>query len=141
MALAQSNEEPAKELDVSARESWVDTSMDVRAGDSIQFSASGSLTIGQGRTAGPQGAPRGFRDLIKSYPVNEAGQGALIGFLCNSTSSGTVKLYDATSATGTAFVDMTPTAGVFYPLGACFNTGLYFVKTNTVDVKIGRAHV
>lgn len=77
--LAQTNPEASKEIDVSAREAWVDTGIDVRAGDSVQFAATGALTISAGQTAGPQGARRGFRDLIKSYPVNEAGQGAVIG--------------------------------------------------------------
>ncbi len=76
--------EAAKEIDVSARDAWVDTGIDVRAGDAVQFTATGTLTIGQGQTAGPQGARRGFRDLIKSYPVNEAGQGAMIGRIGSS---------------------------------------------------------
>jgi hypothetical protein len=82
-ALAQT---PVKELDVAASAAadsmWVDTAIDLRAGDSISISASGTLTVGkdkQSKTVGPDGAKRGFRDLIKSYPVNEAGEGALIG--------------------------------------------------------------
>ena len=77
--LAQTTHELAKELDVAASEQWIDTGIDLRAGDSLQFTITGSLDLGAGKSAGPQGAQRGFRDLIKSYPVNEAGLGALIG--------------------------------------------------------------
>jgi hypothetical protein len=69
----------AQELDVPASGDWVDTNIDVRAGDSVQISASGTLKHPQSKTAGPEGASRSFRDLIKSYPVNAAGLGALIG--------------------------------------------------------------
>ena len=78
-ALAQTAPEPAKELDVAASQSWIDTAVDLRAGDSIQITATGTLNLGLGKSAGPQGAQRGFRDLLKSYPVNEAGLGAAIG--------------------------------------------------------------
>ncbi len=78
-ALAQTPRELAKELDVAASDQWIDTGIDLRTGDSLQFTTTGSLDLGAGKSAGPQGAQRGFRDLIKSYPVNEAGLGALIG--------------------------------------------------------------
>ena len=83
-ALAQTSQQPAKELDVAASAQWIDAGIDLRAGDSLQFTTTGSLDLGAGRSAGPQGAQRGFRDLIKSYPVNEAGLGALIGRIGSS---------------------------------------------------------
>src|SRR5262249_49333393 len=70
---------PAKELDISASDAWVDTGIDVRGGDAVLISATGTLNLGQGRSTGPAGANRGFRDLIKAYPVNSAGLGALMG--------------------------------------------------------------
>ncbi len=63
---------------------WLDTNLDLRAGDQLTFTATGSMTTGPGKTATPQGASRGFRDLIKAYPVNEAGQAALIGRIGSS---------------------------------------------------------
>ena len=76
-AMAQSI--PPKELDVDVSQSWVDSGLDLRAGDTVQLTGTGTVTLGPGRTAGPAGAPRGFRDLLKAYPVNEGGMGALIG--------------------------------------------------------------
>jgi hypothetical protein len=81
---AQENAPVPKELDVVASQDWMDTGVDVRAGDSIQITATGTINLGGGRSAGAQGAQRGFRDLIKSYPVNEAGLGALIGRIGSS---------------------------------------------------------
>ena len=62
----------------------MDTGIDLRVDDVAVITATGSLTLAQGRTAGPAGLTRGFRDLIKAYPVNEAGLGALIGRIGSS---------------------------------------------------------
>src|SRR5215469_12979327 len=72
-----------KQVDVKVGD-WVDTGIDLRVDDVAVVSASGTLTLAQGRTAGPAGLARGFRDLIKAYPVNEAGLGALIGRIGSS---------------------------------------------------------
>jgi len=69
----------AQQIEVSASQVWTDTKIDVRPGDSITITADGSLRPMQGNPISPAGAPRGFRDLLKSYPVNESGLGALIG--------------------------------------------------------------
>ncbi len=66
--------------------------------------------------------------LLKSTP------GACLGFIVNSTSSGTVTLYDGADASGSAFLSFTPTVNVLYELRAAFQNGLYFVKTNTINV-------
>ena len=81
-AFAQTPETPSKELDISAKGAWVDTTLDLRPGDVLTIGATGSLKIRNGKTTQSvtaAGANRGFRDLIKAYPVNDAGQGALIG--------------------------------------------------------------
>jgi LssY C-terminus len=72
-----------KSIDVTAGD-WVDTGIDLRAQDVVVITASGSLTLAQGRTTGPAGLARGFRDLIKAYPANDAGLGALIGRIGSS---------------------------------------------------------
>jgi hypothetical protein len=72
-----------KQADVPVGD-WVDTGIDVRADDVAAITATGTLTLAQGRTAGPAGLARGFRDLLKAYPVNEAGLGALIGRIGSS---------------------------------------------------------
>ncbi len=72
----------AKEIDIKGTDDWVDTGLDLRPGDVLAISASGTLKIRNGRnvsSVNAAGANRGFRDLIKAYPVNDAGQGALIG--------------------------------------------------------------
>jgi hypothetical protein len=73
-----------KTIDVPSGNDWVDSGVDVRAGDQINFTASGTMNVGQGRSAGPQGMPRSFRDVLKAYPVNDAGQAALIGRIGNT---------------------------------------------------------
>jgi hypothetical protein len=74
-------------LDVSTKDAWVDTGLDLRPGDKLAISATGTLQIRSGKTTASvtaAGANRGFRDLIKTYQVNEAGQGALIGRIGSS---------------------------------------------------------
>jgi hypothetical protein len=69
----------AQQIEVSASKAWTDTGIDLRPGDSLVITAEGSLQPMQGQPLGPDGAPRGFRDLLKSRPVNDTGLGALIG--------------------------------------------------------------
>ena len=60
----------------------MDTGLDLRPSDVLTISASGTVSVRNGKSTSSvtaAGANRGFRDLLKSYPVNEAGQGALIG--------------------------------------------------------------
>ena len=65
---------------------------------------------------------------VKSTP------GILLGFLCNSTTSGTIVLKDGGSS-GTAMTGtITPTAGQWYPLPVAFETDLYATIANTLNV-------
>jgi hypothetical protein len=59
---SQSVNDSAKELDVAASAQWIDTGVDLRVGDSVHFTTTGTLDLGVGKSAGPQGAQRGFRD-------------------------------------------------------------------------------
>lgn len=71
---------------VSASQQWIDTNIDLRAGEKVRFSASGEVTYQQQgkskeRTFGPEGLPRGFSDVVHQYAVSDVGHGALIGRL------------------------------------------------------------
>jgi hypothetical protein len=68
----------SKELDLMGDQSWLDTGVDLRAGDSVRISAIGSLRFSSSAANGPAGLPRGWRDLVRSLPVNDAGRGALL---------------------------------------------------------------
>ncbi len=92
---AQAQQDQAKgnpqshKVEVSPSKGWVDTTIDVRSGAKLRFTASGQITYpadqsygGKLRTAGtfgPDGLPRGFADLVHQYAVGSAGHGALIG--------------------------------------------------------------
>jgi hypothetical protein len=77
-------------VDVPASTDWTDTGIDLRRGDSIVLTAAGTVLLPpqgkatEGKSVGPAGQPRGFRDLIKTYPLNTAGFGALIGRIGSS---------------------------------------------------------
>ncbi len=58
---------------------WVDTGIDVRAGETIKFSAAGTITYQNGGATGPDGTKKIWMDLLKTFPLNDAGRGALIG--------------------------------------------------------------
>jgi len=75
------------QLDVDAAQQWVDTKIDLRAGEKLRLTATGAITYPadkkhpDGRTFGPDGLARGFEDLIHEYAVSNAGHGSLIGRL------------------------------------------------------------
>ncbi|HEY4951144.1 MAG TPA: LssY C-terminal domain-containing protein [Candidatus Acidoferrales bacterium] len=75
------------QLDLDAAKQWVDTKIDLRAGEKLRLTATGTITYPadkkhpDGRTFGPGGLARGFEDLIHEYAVSNAGHGSLIGRL------------------------------------------------------------
>jgi hypothetical protein len=69
-----------KQLDLQPTDGWVDTGIDLAAGDSVKITATGQLQYSNARQAnGPEGLPRGYSDLIRVMQLNSAGRGALIG--------------------------------------------------------------
>ena len=62
---------------------WVDTGVPVTLGDHLNFSATGTVTLSDGHTSKPDGNARGWKDLIRQFPLNSANSGALIGRISN----------------------------------------------------------
>jgi hypothetical protein len=82
-------------VDVPATTLWLDTQIDFLAGTEVQFTATGNGTYnstdskGQQKveTFGAQGLARGWRDLVRQYPVANSGHGALIARIGSSDSA------------------------------------------------------
>ena len=58
---------------------WLNTGVVLGAGETADFTATGSFTLSDGREAGPDGLARGWKDLLRQFPLNQAQVGALIG--------------------------------------------------------------
>ncbi|MBZ5501247.1 MAG: LssY C-terminal domain-containing protein [Acidobacteriia bacterium] len=76
------------EVEVGAGHQWIDTKIDLRAGEKLHLTATGSVTYPAGpsskppaRSFGPGGIARGWADLVHQYAVSDGGHGALIGRL------------------------------------------------------------
>ncbi len=75
------------QIDVDAAKQWVDTKIDLHAGEKLRFTAAGTITYPadkkhpDGRSFGPDGLARSYGDLIHEYAVSNAGHGSLIGRL------------------------------------------------------------
>jgi len=79
------------ELDVSASKQWVDTNIDLRAGEKLRLTGAGEITYPAPQSSksqspapqsfGPDGLARSFRDLLHEYAVPDGGHGALIARL------------------------------------------------------------
>lgn len=77
-ALAQDVPAPASQkIEIPGAELWVDARIDLRAGDVIEIAATGTLNA-NGQKVTPAGGRRGWLDMIRSYPLNDAGPLALI---------------------------------------------------------------
>jgi hypothetical protein len=77
----------AFQVDVDAGKQWVDTKIDLRTGEKLKITATGTITYApdkkhpDGKTFGPNGLGRSYEDLIHEYAVTSAGHGELIGRL------------------------------------------------------------
>src|SRR5688500_1551134 len=77
--LAQEASVPAKgEIDVPGTAQWTDTAIDLTAGDTLRISATGSISMA-GKTVTADGGQRNWQDLLRTFPLNDAARGALIG--------------------------------------------------------------
>jgi hypothetical protein len=67
---------------------WSDTGLDIQAGERVLITATGKLRYADAQDDnGPEGRPRGFKDLLRILPFNDAGRGALIGFIGDSATA------------------------------------------------------
>ena len=84
----------AFQVDVDAGKQWVDTKIDLRTGEKLKITATGTITYPadkkhpDGKTFGPDGLDRSFKDLIHEYAVADGGHGALIGRLGGADAGG-----------------------------------------------------
>ena len=110
---------------------WLDTGAVVAAGEIANFTASGDVTMLDGRKASPDGVERGWKDLIRQFPLNQAKAGALIGRVSDMGASVPFSI----GASGQ--VPM-PTTGKLY---LCVNVSsdLTFTGSYTVKVKFSPA--
>ncbi|HEY6268934.1 MAG TPA: LssY C-terminal domain-containing protein [Candidatus Acidoferrum sp.] len=70
----------SQEVQLTGDESWIDTGIDVQAGEHVLITATGKLRYADAKDDnGPEGLARGFKDLLRVLPFNAAGRGALIG--------------------------------------------------------------
>ena len=83
------------DFDIDAAKQWVDTKVDLRGGEKIHLTATGTITYpanesskSKARSFGPEGLSRSFADLIHEYAVPDAGHGALIGRLGSADAGG-----------------------------------------------------
>ena len=83
LTLAVVRGDDKKELDVNGSQVWTDSGIDLKAGDTITITATGTLQFA-GKPSGPEGLPRGWMDLVTQLPLNEAGRGALLGRVSDS---------------------------------------------------------
>lgn len=83
-----------RQINVSAREQWIDTGIDVRAGQSVYFSASGETRWGPGRrdgAAGEQNSPvnpgRPLPDRPAAALIGRVGDGRDVFFIGDDTAA------------------------------------------------------
>jgi hypothetical protein len=70
----------SQEIQLTGDQLWSDTGIDVQAGEHILITAIGKLRYSDAQDDnGPEGNPRGYADLLRILPLNDAGRGALIG--------------------------------------------------------------
>src|SRR5262245_46349011 len=70
----------SKDFTLKGDSHWTDTNIDLEAGERAVITATGTMRYADRKDSnGPEGVPRGFKDLLRVLPFNGAGRGALIG--------------------------------------------------------------
>ena len=69
---------------VTGGKDWVDTGMEVQAGDKLHITAKGTVNMGNNTGITADGATRGWTDTLRALTVPSAGRGALVGRIGDS---------------------------------------------------------
>jgi len=72
-----------KEFAVPASGQWTDTGIEVKPGDKVTITGSGTLQFAGSGAVGPEGLARTWADVMQALPLNKAGRGALIARIGN----------------------------------------------------------
>ena len=66
---------------------WVDTQLIVAPGDSLTFTATGNVSLSDGREVTADGSARGWKDLLRQFPDNSSPVGALVARIGSNAAS------------------------------------------------------
>jgi LssY C-terminus len=72
------------DVTISGSPKWVDTNVDVKAGDKLHLTAKGTVTMGKDTGVTADGVQRGWVDTLRPLMVPSAGRGTLVGRIGNS---------------------------------------------------------
>src|SRR4029077_5226782 len=76
----------SQEVQITGDQLWLDTGIDVKPGEHMIITATGNLRYADAQAEnGPDGLPRGFKDLLRILPFANGGRGALIGRIGDET--------------------------------------------------------
>ncbi len=64
---------------VDAASDWFDTGFTVAAGEQVRVEATGSVALSDGRSSGPAGLDRGWKDLLRQFPSRQGRTAELLG--------------------------------------------------------------
>ncbi len=106
---------------------WFDTGVTIGAGELADFTVSGELTMPDGRKATADGLDRGWKDLLRQFPLNQAKVGALVGRVSDQGASVPFSI-------GTSGQVTMPTTGKLY-LSANLSSDLSATGEYKVKVK------
>jgi len=79
----QAATEKSANVGVEGDKKWVDTGMDVAAGDKLHITATGTVDFSDKKGVTPAGAPREWKDTLRDLMLLSAGRGALVGQVGN----------------------------------------------------------
>jgi hypothetical protein len=109
---------------------WVDTQLMVAPGDSITFTATGSVALSDGRNVTADGSARGWKDLLRQFPDNSSPVGALVARI--GSNAATVPFDIGASKT----LEVTSTGELFLRINV--SSDLTATGSYTVGMKLSR---
>jgi hypothetical protein len=78
----------SKDFTLKGDSLWTDTGIDLQPGEQIIVTAKGTVRYADAKSDnGPEGLARGFKDLLRVLPFNDAGRGALIARIGDADTS------------------------------------------------------